>query len=74
MNCQARRDGLALEGGPPVRRDPLPIWPNYGQAELEVAQRILLSGKLNYWAGGSETDEHTGPGACASRTGCPARR
>jgi dTDP-4-amino-4,6-dideoxygalactose transaminase len=57
MNCQARRDGLALEGGPPVRRDPLPIWPNYGQAELEVAQRILLSGKLNYWAGGSETDE-----------------
>ena len=44
-------DKLAADGGLPVRDRPLPPWPNYGDSELEAAQKVLTSGKVNYWTG-----------------------
>ncbi len=42
---------LAIDGGSPVRSGPLPPWPHYSEAELEVARNVLRSGKVNYWTG-----------------------
>ena len=42
---------LAIDGGSPVRTEPLPPWPHHGEAELEVARNVLRSGKVNYWTG-----------------------
>ncbi len=44
-------DKLAIDGGTPVRMEPLPPWPHYGSAELEAARDVLESGKVNYWTG-----------------------
>jgi L-glutamine:scyllo-inosose aminotransferase len=39
---------LALLGGPPVRSDPWPRWPEHGPAEIGALQRVLDSGQ---WGG-----------------------
>jgi dTDP-4-amino-4,6-dideoxygalactose transaminase len=39
---------LALFGGPPVRKDPLPRWPEHGPAEIDALSRVLESG---HWGG-----------------------
>mgnify|MGYP005855343297 CR=1 FL=1 len=36
---------LALHGGEPVRREPLPVWPSYDDEEIEAAVQVLRSGK-----------------------------
>ena len=37
---------LAFFGGTPVRRDPFPAWPDYGDEEITAAVNVLKSGKL----------------------------
>lgn len=42
---------LAIDGGPPVRTTPVPGWPALTDTEIAAAERVLRSGKLNYWTG-----------------------
>ena len=42
---------LAIDGGTPVRSTPLPPWPYFESEEIEAAERVLRSGKINYWTG-----------------------
>jgi len=42
---------LAIEGGPPLRTNPLPPWPVFGADEIEAVAAVLRSGKVNYWSG-----------------------
>jgi len=42
---------LAIEGGLPVRTEPLATWPAPGTDELAAVTRVLESGRLNYWTG-----------------------
>lgn len=42
---------LAVNGGAPVRREPLPIWPFFDQDEIDAVQKVLQSGRVNYWTG-----------------------
>lgn len=43
---------LAVDGGPPVRTEPLPPWPVFSEAERGAVDSVLASGKVNYWTGG----------------------
>ena len=43
---------LALHGGQPVRRDPWPKWPQWGEAEVHRLHDVLESGE---WGGFNET-------------------
>ena len=51
MSKSAERQRLAIEGGVPVRAAPLPSWPYYASDEIEAVDRVLRSGKVNYWTG-----------------------
>lgn len=42
---------LAIEGGDPVRSKQFPPWPFFDQEEIEAVERVLRSGKVNYWTG-----------------------
>jgi len=42
---------LAIDGGTPVRSTPLPGWPHLETEEIEAVERVLRSGKINYWTG-----------------------
>ena len=42
---------LAIAGGNPVRSKALPPWPEYSSKELDAAEHLLRSGKVNYWTG-----------------------
>jgi hypothetical protein len=42
---------LAVNGGAPVRKTALSPWPWYDTDEVEVAARVLRSGRVNYWTG-----------------------
>ncbi len=42
---------LALEGGTPLRSTPLPPWPVFDQADIELVGAVLRSGKVSYWTG-----------------------
>jgi dTDP-4-amino-4,6-dideoxygalactose transaminase len=42
---------LAIDGGTPVRSTPLPPWPYFESEETEAVERVLRSGKINYWTG-----------------------
>jgi dTDP-4-amino-4,6-dideoxygalactose transaminase len=44
--------GLAIEGGVPVRSDPLPAWPCFDEDDAAAAVDVLRSGRVNYWTGG----------------------
>lgn len=48
---QAERGSLAIEGGEPVRTTPFPPWPIFGQDEIDAVDRVLASGRVNYWTG-----------------------
>jgi perosamine synthetase len=42
---------LAIDGGTPVRSDPFPQYPNYGEEEIEAAVKVLRSGKFSRLSG-----------------------
>jgi len=42
---------LAIEGGKPVRSAPFAPWPYFEAEEREAVERVLESGKVNYWTG-----------------------
>lgn len=42
---------LAIDGGTPVRTQPLPPWPFFADDEIAAAADVLRSGKVNYWTG-----------------------
>jgi len=42
---------LAIDGGPPVRNQPLPSWPQYSEEMIASAAAVLRSGRVNYWTG-----------------------
>src|SRR3989304_2094594 len=41
-----KTEKLAMHGGTPVRRQPYPLFPDYGDEEIQAAVEVLLSGKL----------------------------
>lgn len=43
---ESLKDKLAIHGGEPVRRQPFPPWPAYGEEEIAAAAQVLRSGKL----------------------------
>ena len=42
---------LAIEGGTPAVRDPLPHWPAFDEAGIQAVEQVLRSGRVNYWTG-----------------------
>lgn len=42
---------LAIDGGTPVRAEPFPGWPFMTAAQVAAAERVLRSGRVNYWTG-----------------------
>jgi dTDP-4-amino-4,6-dideoxygalactose transaminase len=42
---------LAVDGGEAARNWPLTTWPCFAPDEIEAAERVLRSGKVNYWTG-----------------------
>ena len=46
---------LALDGGRPVRSNPLPPWPHFASDEIDAVTEVLASGKANYWTGDEGT-------------------
>ncbi len=44
-------DSLAIDGGAPVRKEPLPWWPLFDAGDIESVSAVLRSGKVNYWTG-----------------------
>lgn len=46
MAPDPRSSKLALEGGTPVRSEPYPPWPDYGEEEVAAAVAVLRSGHL----------------------------
>lgn len=44
-------DRLAVDGGVPVRSEPLPRWPHFDAGDIEAVSGVLRSGKVNYWTG-----------------------
>jgi dTDP-4-amino-4,6-dideoxygalactose transaminase len=51
MSVALHREKLALDGGEPVRRTPMPRWPSASEDEIEAAVAVLRSGAINYWTG-----------------------
>jgi dTDP-4-amino-4,6-dideoxygalactose transaminase len=44
-------DKLAIEGGTPVNDKPFPMWPQFDLRVLKDIEKILKTGKVNYWTG-----------------------
>jgi dTDP-4-amino-4,6-dideoxygalactose transaminase len=44
-------DELAINGGLPVRSNPLPVWPHFDADEIDAVKDVLRSGNVNYWTG-----------------------
>jgi dTDP-4-amino-4,6-dideoxygalactose transaminase len=44
-------DQLAIHGGTPAVRDPLPHWPAFDEPTIRGVEAVLRSGKVNYWTG-----------------------
>lgn len=42
---------LAIDGGSPLRKTPLPPWPAFESDEISAVVHTLQSGKVNYWTG-----------------------
>jgi len=42
---------LAIDGGAPVRSNPVYSWPCFEDDEIAAVERVLRSGKVNYWTG-----------------------
>src|ERR1700741_5233006 len=45
------RNDLAIEGGQCLRTREFAPWPSLSEDEVEAANSVLRSGKLNYWTG-----------------------
>jgi dTDP-4-amino-4,6-dideoxygalactose transaminase len=58
---------LAVDGGQPVRQVPFAPWPHFAPDEIEAAQRVLQSGKVNYWTG---DEGRQFEGEFAAQSGC----
>lgn len=48
---QPASGALAIDGAPLPRFASFPPWPHFGQDEIDAVQRVLSSGKVNYWTG-----------------------
>ena len=42
---------LAMQGGVPAVKGPLPTWPAFSEETIQAAMGPLRSGKVNYWTG-----------------------
>ena len=42
---------LAIDGGERAVRDKLPPWPSFDENAIQAVERVLRSGKVNYWTG-----------------------
>lgn len=42
---------LAVNGGQPVRTTAFAPWPSFDEEQTDAVQRVLQSGKVNYWTG-----------------------
>lgn len=42
---------LAIDGGKPVRTNPVAPWPYFEEYEKKAVMEVLESGKINYWTG-----------------------
>ena len=42
---------LAIEGGTPLRTEPMPSWPQIPAEGVAAVARVLESGDINYWTG-----------------------
>ncbi len=51
MSKTSSNSVFAIDGGPKLRTTPFPPWPVFGEEEIEAAERVLRSGKVNYWTG-----------------------
>jgi dTDP-4-amino-4,6-dideoxygalactose transaminase len=47
----SRSDKLAIEGGEPTIKEPLPPWPWFTREIIRAATEPLRTGKVNYWTG-----------------------
>jgi len=50
MTSKSRSD-LAIDGGSKLRSEPFADWPWFAEDEIEAVERVLRSGKVNYWTG-----------------------
>lgn len=44
-------DNLAIHGDEPIRSMQFAPWPHFDRDEIEAVDRVLASGKVNYWTG-----------------------
>src|ERR1039458_1073562 len=42
---------LAIDGGPPSRKQSFAPWPSFAEDEIQAALAVIRSGKVNYWTG-----------------------
>lgn len=42
---------LAIDGGPAVRAQPFPDWPQFQTGDIDAVADVLRSGRVNYWTG-----------------------
>ena len=42
---------LAIDGGSPTVKDPLPRWPSLDEKAIRAVEDVLRSGQVNYWTG-----------------------
>lgn len=47
---------LAIDGGTPMRRSPMPSWPVIPDEAIPAVGNVLASGKINYWTGTETRD------------------
>ncbi len=48
---KCRAEKLAIDGGARAVRDALPPWPAFDENAIRAVERVLRSGKVNYWTG-----------------------
>jgi dTDP-4-amino-4,6-dideoxygalactose transaminase len=51
MVAETRPLKPAIEGTPKVRCAPFPPWPYFWLEQKQSVQTVIVSGKVNYWAG-----------------------
>ena len=44
-------EGLAIDGGPKSVTNKLASWPQFDEKAIDAVQKVLRSGKVNYWTG-----------------------
>ncbi|MDZ4784555.1 MAG: DegT/DnrJ/EryC1/StrS aminotransferase family protein [bacterium] len=42
---------LAIDGGTPIRKNPMAAWPYFPDSDIQKVNAVLRSGKVNYWTG-----------------------